>query len=100
MAIDLKFGVLEAPKLGSSAKSSRNYSITFLLVSCSYHLAIDGRSFQLVYEHFPEVLDRLATRGAVFARMSPEQKQILVEHLQQIGYYVGKWPHKSLFRST
>lgn len=76
-------------KLGSFNDHLGNHSITFP-VRCSYHLAIDGRSFQLVYEHFPEVLDRLATRGAVFARMSPEQKQILVEHLQQIGYYVGK----------
>ena len=29
-------------------------------------------------------------RGAVFARMSPEQKQALVERLQELGYYVGE----------
>lgn len=33
----------------------------------------------------------MLTRGAVFARMSPGQKQLLVEELQKLGYYVGEF---------
>ncbi|XP_059084646.1 polyamine-transporting ATPase 13A3-like isoform X1 [Tigriopus californicus] len=54
-----------------------------------YHMALDGSSFEIIRLHFPEVLDRVTVRGAVFARMSPEQKQILVEHLQELGYCVA-----------
>ena len=50
---------------------------------------MDGPSFEVIRSHFPALLKRLAVRGAVFARMSPDQKQTLVEHLQGLGYYVG-----------
>lgn len=56
----------------------------------SFHLAIDGPNFEAIREHFPEIFDKVCVRGAVFARMSPEQKQVLVEYLQELGYYVGK----------
>ena len=48
---------------------------------------MDGHSFEVVRNH--EDFSRICVRAAVFARMSPEQKQILIEHLQEIGYYVG-----------
>lgn len=35
----------------------------------------------------------MVTRGAIFARMSPDQKQQLVQELQSLGYYVGKQKH-------
>jgi magnesium-transporting ATPase (P-type) len=38
-------------------------------------------------------LAQIAARGAVFARMSPEHKQQLVQELQAIGYCVGKKIH-------
>ncbi len=56
----------------------------------SYSFAIDGSSFELIREHFPEVLDLVTVRGVVFARMNPDQKKLLVERLQVLGYYVGK----------
>ncbi len=31
----------------------------------------------------------MIVRGAVFGRMSPDQKQQLIEILQKLGYYVG-----------
>ena len=57
----------------------------------SYHFAIDGESFAVVRRNFPEVADRVTVRGTVFARMSPDQKQTLIEHLQGLGYYVGQY---------
>jgi P-type E1-E2 ATPase len=32
---------------------------------------------------------KLIVRGAVFGRMSPDQKQQLIEMLQKLGYFVG-----------
>ena len=39
--------------------------------------------------HLSELLKRLVVRGTIFARMSPDHKQHLVEELQALGYYVG-----------
>lgn len=36
-----------------------------------------------------ELMQRLLVKAHIFARMSPDQKHILVEHLQQLGYCVG-----------
>lgn len=58
-------------------------------VPSHYHFAMNGRSFGIVREYFPELLPKLCTRGTVFARMAPDQKSQLVEKLQEIGYYVG-----------
>lgn len=53
------------------------------------HLALTGDTFEAVINHYPELLDSVCVRGTVFARMSPNQKQQLVEHLQSLQYYVG-----------
>jgi len=55
----------------------------------SYHLAVDGASFDIICESFCDsILPFLATRGAVFARMRPDMKQRLVEILQNLDYRV------------
>ncbi|CAF1232029.1 unnamed protein product [Rotaria magnacalcarata] len=50
-----------------------------------YHFAISGKSFQIVRDEHPELLHRLCVRGTVFARMLPEQKQQLIETLEELG---------------
>ncbi|XP_037566605.2 LOW QUALITY PROTEIN: polyamine-transporting ATPase 13A3-like [Dermacentor silvarum] len=52
-------------------------------------VAVTGKTFAVLREHYPDVLQRVAVCGAVFARMAPDQKQQLVELLQEMGYYVG-----------
>lgn len=59
-------------------------------LSSPYRLAITGKSWAVIKEHAPEMIPKIAVKGAVFARMSSDQKQQLIEELQQIGYYVGK----------
>ncbi|XP_064599544.1 polyamine-transporting ATPase 13A3-like isoform X2 [Liolophura sinensis] len=54
-----------------------------------FHFALMGRSWEAVRKHFPEVLCKIVVRGAVFARMTPDQKAQLIEVLQELGYYVG-----------
>ncbi|XP_008555627.1 polyamine-transporting ATPase 13A3 [Microplitis demolitor] len=54
-----------------------------------YAFAVDGKTWAIIKEHYPEVLPKIATRGAIFARMLPDQKQQLVQELQGLGYYVA-----------
>ncbi|KAM7387930.1 hypothetical protein PAMP_024137 [Pampus punctatissimus] len=54
-----------------------------------YHFAMNGKSFAIISEHFPDLLQKLVLHGTVFARMAPDQKTQLVEALQDVDYYVG-----------
>ena len=58
-------------------------------IAMDYVFATDGKSFTVIRQHFPDVYERLCTRGTVFARMTPDQKEFLIEELQELGYYVG-----------
>lgn len=53
------------------------------------HLAITGKSWSVIQEHYPEIVARCVVRGTIFARMSPDQKQQLIQELQKLGYVVG-----------
>uniref|UniRef100_H2RPP3 Polyamine-transporting ATPase 13A3 n=1 Tax=Takifugu rubripes TaxID=31033 RepID=H2RPP3_TAKRU len=55
----------------------------------SFHFAVSGKAFAVITEHFPQLLQKLLLRAAVFARMTPDQKTQLVEVMQGIDYIVG-----------
>ncbi|XP_050591779.1 polyamine-transporting ATPase 13A3 isoform X1 [Bombus affinis] len=54
-----------------------------------YVFSLTGKTWALVKQYYPELIPKLVTRGAIFARMSPDQKQQLVQELQSLGYYVA-----------
>ncbi|XP_047230374.1 polyamine-transporting ATPase 13A3 isoform X2 [Girardinichthys multiradiatus] len=54
-----------------------------------YHFAMNGKSFSIIAEHFPDMLQKLVLHGTVFARMAPDQKTLLIETLQGVDYFVG-----------
>nr|XP_034192113.1 probable cation-transporting ATPase 13A3 isoform X2 [Osmia lignaria] len=54
-----------------------------------YVFALTGKTWALIKHYYPELIPKLVTRGAIFARMSPDQKQQLVQELQSLGYYVA-----------
>ncbi|XP_048833620.1 polyamine-transporting ATPase 13A3 isoform X1 [Brienomyrus brachyistius] len=54
-----------------------------------YHFAMSGKSFAVITEHFPDLVQKLVLHGTVFARMAPDQKTQLVEALQSVDYFVG-----------
>ncbi|XP_039983999.1 probable cation-transporting ATPase 13A3 isoform X1 [Xiphias gladius] len=54
-----------------------------------YHFAMNGKSFSVITEHFPDMLQKLVLHGTVFARMAPDQKTQLIEALQGVDYFVG-----------
>jgi magnesium-transporting ATPase (P-type) len=46
------------------------------------HLAVTGKAFSVITTYFPELLPKVCVLGTVFARMAPDQKCALIEHLQ------------------
>ncbi|XP_058170497.1 polyamine-transporting ATPase 13A3 [Anopheles ziemanni] len=55
----------------------------------SFRFALTGKTWAIINEHFPELVQTVTTFGTVFARMSPDQKQHLITGLQNLGYYVA-----------
>ncbi|KAJ7306345.1 hypothetical protein JRQ81_009687 [Phrynocephalus forsythii] len=53
------------------------------------HLALNGKSFAVVCEHFPELLPKILVRATIFARMLPDQKTLLIQKLQGLSYCVA-----------
>ncbi|KAM6921450.1 polyamine-transporting ATPase 13A3 [Xenentodon cancila] len=54
-----------------------------------FHFAMNGKSFAVIADHFPDMLQKLVLHGTVFARMAPDQKTQLIEALQGVDYFVG-----------
>ena len=50
-------------------------------------LVVTGSTWQVVKQYFPEEIDKILLRGAVFARVNPNQKKEIIEGLQNLGYY-------------
>ncbi|XP_064537543.1 polyamine-transporting ATPase 13A3 isoform X1 [Drosophila montana] len=71
-------------ELGATVVSQRNDSWRR-----QYIFAMDGKTWQIVKDQFPQQMEIILTRGAIYARMSPEQKQSLVLELQSLDYYVA-----------
>ncbi|XP_054983681.1 probable cation-transporting ATPase 13A4 isoform X2 [Sorex araneus] len=55
----------------------------------NYHFALNGKSFQIISQHFSSLLPKILINGTIFARMSPGQKSSLVEEFQKLDYFVG-----------
>lgn len=55
----------------------------------SYHFAMTGKSYQVIVQHFSNLLPKILVNGTIFARMSPGQKSSLIEEFQKLNYYVG-----------
>ncbi|TMW45112.1 hypothetical protein DOY81_009808, partial [Sarcophaga bullata] len=55
----------------------------------NYRFAMVGKTWQIVKDHFPDLLQNFLTRGVIYARMSPEQKQALIVELQNLDYCVA-----------
>ncbi|XP_022255273.1 probable cation-transporting ATPase 13A3 isoform X2 [Limulus polyphemus] len=54
-----------------------------------YHLAMDGKTFNLIKKYDQVLLQKVVHKGTIFARMLPEQKLHLIEVLQLQGHQVG-----------
>lgn len=59
------------------------------LFDSSYQVAISGATFDAVCQDYPELVEKLVCVCDVYARMSPDQKQLVVNKLQEINYTVA-----------
>ncbi|KAL3082109.1 hypothetical protein niasHT_031138 [Heterodera trifolii] len=59
------------------------------IAESTYHVAVSGPTLSIICEQYPEMLERLVCVCDVYARMSPDQKQMLVNQLQDVGYTVA-----------
>ncbi|CAG9862547.1 unnamed protein product [Phyllotreta striolata] len=55
----------------------------------NYRFAMTGKVWSAVRDYHPDLIGRIVTRGTIFARMAPDQKQQLVQELQGLGYCVA-----------
>lgn len=55
----------------------------------TYQLAVSGNTFRVILEEYPHLVDNLVCVCVVFARMAPEQKQQLINKLQEVDYTVA-----------
>ncbi|KAJ2836027.1 hypothetical protein J3B01_003123 [Coemansia erecta] len=61
-----------------------------LMGNGKYCVAVTGEVFRYLMDCAPELtIGRVLMRGAIYARMSPDEKAELVESLQRIGYCAG-----------
>ena len=79
----------KAVRYDSSDGDSNGSGETAVSVESDCHLAITGRTWAVIKEHFPELLSKVLVKGTIFSRMSPDQKAGLVEDLQTLGYIVS-----------
>ncbi|XP_034027851.1 cation-transporting ATPase 13A2 isoform X2 [Thalassophryne amazonica] len=80
--------------LGDGGTSATQDSIEVITQSLyqagfGYHLAVNGKSFAALCDHFPEHLPKVLMCATIFARMAPDQKTQLVKELQKLNYQVG-----------
>ncbi|XP_056421386.1 probable cation-transporting ATPase 13A5 isoform X2 [Hyla sarda] len=55
----------------------------------NFHFAMNGKSYQILTQHFSNLLPKILLNGTIFARMTPKQKSSLIEELQKLDYFVG-----------
>lgn len=54
-----------------------------------YHFALDGTTWNLVQQYYPQLIPHIVVRGTIFARFRPEQKSQIVVCLKQYDYIVA-----------
>lgn len=83
---------IQSPR--SSLQDHSTVSPTIKDIECgitnyNYRFALTGQTWQTLREYYPDLVDRVCVRSAIFARMSSDQKQQLVIELMRLGYYVA-----------
>ncbi|KAJ2758469.1 hypothetical protein H4S06_002684 [Coemansia sp. BCRC 34490] len=81
-----------APKAIDQADKQTVALAKSLADSGKYCLAVTGDAFEICKSSalaFPDTWRHMLMRGTVYARMYPEQKAVLVDQLQELGYIAG-----------
>ena len=81
--------LVQTPQSKTFYFNFRKFHFSFYHQTNHRHLALTGKSWSVLLEHYPELVPRFIVKGTIFARMSPDQKQQLIQSLQQLNYFVG-----------
>ncbi|KAI1731553.1 e1-E2 ATPase domain-containing protein [Ditylenchus destructor] len=73
-----------------STSTFHNFGIETGNFDLPQQLSMSGTTFSAILKHLPESeVNRLIQKCVIYARMAPQQKQILVNRLKQIGHTVA-----------
>ncbi|CAH8619937.1 unnamed protein product [Heterobilharzia americana] len=76
--------------LKHKSSTENRYALSIRMIDRpDFHLAISGKTWSVIQEHYPWLIPKLVVKGTVFARFSPEQKAQVIEALQSVGYFVS-----------
>ncbi|CAH0562025.1 unnamed protein product [Brassicogethes aeneus] len=53
------------------------------------HLAIDGKTWEILKQHYSDLIPSVLVRATIFARFQPDQKAQLIGQFQKIDYVVS-----------
>ncbi|XP_073482483.1 probable cation-transporting ATPase 13A5 isoform X3 [Aquarana catesbeiana] len=53
-----------------------------------YHYAMSGKTYDIMKQHFPNLVPDILLNATIFGRMTPKQKTTIIDDLQEINYYV------------
>ena len=60
-------------------------------LALDYTFVLTGNTYIYIKENHPELHRKVLVAGSVFARMSPDQKTVVINDLKEIGYGVAMW---------
>lgn len=87
------YNEMQAPRLNitimGTATHPSEYSIVNLDNNNFDHIALEGKTWSVLKNHYAHLIPNILLRGTIFARFQPEQKTQLVISLQKLDYIVA-----------
>lgn len=87
--LSVNYSYVKYPQFVIQNDPNANFELGDDAGQLNFHLAMDGDSFSALRAADPSLLERVIRKGAIFARMIPDQKLILVNMLQKQSHSVG-----------
>jgi len=86
----LKYIVLDKVTRATTVGQSRRcFDVGAYMKGLEYSLVMTGDVYCQIKKLFPELHSKVLLSTLVYARMSPDQKAVLIEDLKELGYGVG-----------
>ncbi|XP_071480612.1 polyamine-transporting ATPase 13A3-like [Diadema antillarum] len=91
--LDVQYSVMEYHDTKEELSTKGDLGVGEIIVDMENRngtaYAMDGKTFGVIREYDPELMNKLSVHASVFARMSPDQKMQLIEIFQKLEYHVG-----------
>ncbi|KFM62152.1 putative cation-transporting ATPase 13A4, partial [Stegodyphus mimosarum] len=87
--LKIEFSSINLPFLEEENQEGKDETRVLASSETTYHFAMEGNSFEALWNFEKKLLDKILLNGTIFARMLPDQKRHLIEALQNLEYQVG-----------